>query len=1215
MRKLLLSTLLAAGLASVARAQDPSILLATGAFVPAATPLVRVPAPAANEIVDGHYYRVIQFHTLPTDAARVALERAGVTLHGYLPATAYTARIPAGISLANLPGAANIRAVFRLDARQKLDAALQSGSFPAHARRAAGRAEAYIHAQPGISEETVRAALAAAGGVVTAVEPHVGVYTALIPANAALRFAALPSVAFVEAAPPAPVPDNHLGRSSHRSNSLAADYSSGLQYNGSGVTVALNDDGIIGPHIDHQGRIGAQYITSNSGNHGDHCAGTIFGAGNRDPRARGMAFGATLRVYVAGSATAAGYQAFDSIYNHYNNLGVRITSTSYSDGQNAGYTARARLMDIHITDLPELMHVFSAGNNGTSGTPSTWYNITGGHKAAKNSMAIGNLDSVDVLNSSSSRGPVHDGRIKPDVCAVGTDVLSTITNNQYDVYTGTSMACPGVSGTLAQLYHAWKSSHGGANPRSALIKAAVINTADDLGNAGPDFRYGFGRINARRAWALLSGAQFFHDSVSQAGTKTHSITVPAGAAELRVTTYWHDRAATAGVAKALVNNLNTTVTTPLLTTVQPWRLNSAANATALNSVATQGVDSLNNVEQITISNPLPGTYTVTVNGAAVPFGPQQYYTVYEVVQPGVTVTYPAGGERFAQGYPEVIRWDAYGGTGTFSVDYSTNGGTSWINIASALPATQRHYTWTPLSTVNSGQMRVRVTRGLQSDVSDTNFSVMGVPTGLTVNWVCVDSMKVSWNAVAGATGYVVTKLGAQYMDSVGASTTTSCVVKNISTATTGWWSVNAIGANSARGRRAVAVTHPAASVNCPVPADFSAVGVFPNLQATIRSCDLTPVTEAVAVQVKNVGAIPYSNLQLNYRVDNGPVVTETYAAPIAPGATIAYNFGTPATFSTAGSYTIRIWTSAPGDPTPLNDTIVTRKDVVFPPTVTGGLAQDFESFPLCDTAANCGAALCTLPNGWRNERSGLDDSTEWRIWSGASPGFLPAGGTGVGSDYNPGTATGRYAYVESSGCAGKTAALTTPCIDLTGVTDPQLRFAYAAYGAQAGGLWVDMLQNGVWTDSIFYHGGDAGLGWKTVTVPLRLDTIAGVQRVVTLRFRAETGAGPLSDFAIDDIRVEAAPTSVAEVAAGLAGLEVFPNPSDGLYTLRAAGLSAAPVAVEVRDAAGRLVLRQEALPVGGRLNMTVDLRRAASGFYLLTVRSAGGTAQHKLTKK
>src|SRR5690606_19263562 len=98
-------------------------------------------------------------------------------------------------------------------------------------------------------------------------------------------------------------------------------------------------------------------------------------------------------------------------------------------GCNAGYTTFTQTADRQVRQMPNLMHVFSAGNSGNSncgyGAGPGWGNITGGIKAGKNVIAVGNVTALDVLSSSSSRGPASDGRIKPDICANGSSVYST----------------------------------------------------------------------------------------------------------------------------------------------------------------------------------------------------------------------------------------------------------------------------------------------------------------------------------------------------------------------------------------------------------------------------------------------------------------------------------------------------------------------------------------------------------------------------------------------------------------------------------------------------------------------------------------------------------------------------------------------------------------------------------------------------------------------
>ena len=108
----------------------------------------------------------------------------------------------------------------------------------------------------------------------------------------------------------------------------------------------------------------------------------------------------------------------------------------------------------------------------------------------------------------SSRGPTVDGRIKPDIASKGTSVWSTIPPYSYDHKTGTSMACPGIAGVMAQLYHAYKELNGGVNPPSALMKCILLNSADDIGNPGPDFKHGWGEVNAYRAVKMLESSNY-----------------------------------------------------------------------------------------------------------------------------------------------------------------------------------------------------------------------------------------------------------------------------------------------------------------------------------------------------------------------------------------------------------------------------------------------------------------------------------------------------------------------------------------------------------------------------------------------------------------------------------------------------------------------------------------------------------------------------------
>jgi subtilisin family serine protease len=122
---------------------------------------------------------------------------------------------------------------------------------------------------------------------------------------------------YIEPIDPPSEKENKTGRTLHRSNTINTKYTTGRHYNGEGINIMMQDDGIIGPHIDYQGRIDQSNCggcsTSNSNDHGDHVAGTIMGSGNLDPIAAGMSDAAFLYVY---SSSNNNYYDVPLIYQH-----------------------------------------------------------------------------------------------------------------------------------------------------------------------------------------------------------------------------------------------------------------------------------------------------------------------------------------------------------------------------------------------------------------------------------------------------------------------------------------------------------------------------------------------------------------------------------------------------------------------------------------------------------------------------------------------------------------------------------------------------------------------------------------------------------------------------------------------------------------------------------------------------------------------------------
>ena len=667
----------------------------------------------------------------------------------YLPRHAFLASVPAGFSAEAL-GKLNIRSIVPFDAAMKLAPELTEEVFPDWAVTG-DFIELTLSYFDDLKRETVEAGLERAGVNILAASESGPLMNVHLPISEIGQIAALPYISYVEAVPPPPVPDDLGAVSLHRANSINTPYPGGRKYNGEGVKVLVRDDGAVGPHIDFTGRLN-NISGGNGGTHGDLVAGCIGGAGNLDPTVMGMA--PESEIYVINYR--ADFQ--DNTLSLHQNEDVMITNSSYSDGCNDGYTSNSRTVDGQMYNYPTFLHVFSAGNNGTRncgyGAGNSWGNITGGHKVGKNVITVGSVTVNDGLSGFSSRGPARDGRIKPDIVAMGQGYTTTLPDNDYTSTQGTSFSAPAVAGVATQLYHAYRLLNNEQDPPAALIKAVMLNGADDLGNPGPDFKYGWGRVNAYRSVQYLENKTYIADSLTQGASKQHTISVPAGIRQIKVMAYWIDDPASPAAVTDLVNDFNLTASGPGATSYLPLILDPSPDTTLLDLPAVPGKDSLNNMEQIIIDDPAEGNYVFNIAGTTIPFGKARYFLVYQMETDHIRVSYPDGGEELNPGETERIRWEALGDLGNFTLEYSINKGANWIQIATSLPGSLRHYGWNVPQAFTKDAL-FRVSRDTLSDVSEQAFSIIPVPENLRVAQVCQDELTLTWNRVQGAVGYEV----------------------------------------------------------------------------------------------------------------------------------------------------------------------------------------------------------------------------------------------------------------------------------------------------------------------------------------------------------------------------------------------------------------------------------------------------------------------------
>jgi hypothetical protein len=889
------------------------------------------------------FYTLIRFDQLPGAEEKKLMARDGIVLYDYLPGKIFLAELPQIISPAHLK---DYRAggLYGLTSPSKISEKLQT---PGNQPPISGDEVIAVNFFGSMDHALVQKELEKAGAQIYPykIQPA---RTFFVKAGWASihKMSELPFVSYISKQSLAITPLNYNNRAIHGVDAVSAP--SGRNLQGKNVSIGMGDNADPSTHIDFAGRL----ILRNSlgpATHGTHTTGTAGGGGILNPKYRGMAPKATL-ISQAFDDILAGAPVFIHDYN------MVLTNNSYFQGLTlcpgeGDYDALSNYVDSQLYNYPSLLHVFAAGNDGLitcSPYPSTYATIKSGYQSAKNVLTVGAIDNTTYLrHAGSSGGPVLDGRIKPEITAGGGSVISTITFNNYGSSSGTSMASPTATGSIALLYERYRQLHSGVDPSAALMKALICNSADDLGNPGPDFIYGFGMLNVRTAIEALEKNQFFSGSLANGANASHSIAaVPAGNYQIKTMLYWADQPGAPFAPTALVNNLDLTVTSPDGTLHHPLILDpSPAGVT---NIATEGIDSINNIEQVVINAPLAGNYSIQVNGKSIPVGNQNYVVTYQIIAPSVTVEYPFGNNTFVPGETENIRWSAYGGDpNPFSIEYSPDNGSTWNMINSNVPSSTRRYVWTvPAAATNLGL--VRITRNIVGymDTSDYNFTILGQPT-ITVSNPCPGYGQLIWNQVPSASGYEIMMLKTDSMQTIATTTDTTYLFDALNKDSTYWIGVRAIN-NSTAGRRSLSVKLLPSGGPCSL-ASFNNDFVVDSLPAPVTgrlstSSQLSSVP--LQARIKNLGSTASSgSFDVSYQVNGGTITTETTTQTITPGATYTYTFIAPYDFSAAGQYQLNVWVTNAADPNHHNDTLTELiKQLKNDPLVLNpSFTEDFET--------------------------------------------------------------------------------------------------------------------------------------------------------------------------------------------------------------------------------------------------------------------------------
>ncbi|MBN2704641.1 MAG: S8 family serine peptidase [Pontiellaceae bacterium] len=355
-------------------------------------------------------------------------------------------------------------------------------------------------------------------------------------------------------------------------------------------------------------------------------------------------------------------------------------------------------------------------------TPDSSYDTITDHAIAKNVMTVGAINkipggyngvsSIEVAPFS-SYGPTDDGRIKPDIVAAGVNLTTpawysdqiSSTTNYYNV-SGTSSSAPVVTGTVGLINELRDRLHPNAPFLSSTLKTLITHTADEAESVGPDYKTGWGLLNAEKAAWLVQDdydageKQFIKEVVLNSGDYIEFPVTATGGEPLKVSIGWTDPAGAPPIDQLdptdlmLINDLDLRIIDSSENTYLPWIMTPSSPATA----ATTGDNYIDNTEQVLVSNPTAQeTYTVRIthkNNLVDDVGNISDQAV-SIILTGIVPESREGSwieEFVADDTSELIGWSSVVGQ-NYLVQSTTDLTETWSDVSMEISASKTNTVW------------------------------------------------------------------------------------------------------------------------------------------------------------------------------------------------------------------------------------------------------------------------------------------------------------------------------------------------------------------------------------------------------------------------------------------------------------------------------------------------------------------------------------------